>query len=190
MSTSLIDVWTVSLTEPCEIILSDAEHARASRFIHEVSRVRWSRAHSGLRTILASYLNVHPLAMHFTTNEHGKPFTEGLEFNLSHCHDYAMIAVSLDAPVGIDIEGFRQADLGKLLQRLGETDIPSNREAQHQRWTLREAASKARGGALFDPVDPAVQTIPLVAPAGHFASLAALGATPIPRYCGGVVGNL
>lgn len=190
MRTSLVDIWTISLHQPCEIILTEAETARANRFIHETARIRWSRAHSCLRIILSSYLKGSPLEIQFTTNAYGKPFTQGLEFNLSHCDDYAMIAVSFHAPVGIDIEGLRQADIGKLLHRLGETEIPADPGAQHQRWTAREAASKARGGALFDPVDPGVQTIPILAPAGHFASLAALGATPVPCYRGGVAGNL
>ncbi len=191
MLTSLIDIWTIDLREPREVVLSEAEQQRAARFVHEISSVRWTRAHSALRTILATYLEIPPLDILFHVNDHGKPFTDGLQFNLSHCDEYAMIAVSRDVPVGIDIERLRgNTDIGKLLQRLGEKDIPADRDAQHQRWTLREAASKARGGALFDPVAEEVRTIVIAAPAGHFASLAADGAVPVPNYCGGVAGNL
>ena len=182
-----VDVWTIPLAEPRDLILSSEEEIRASRFRAEKHRLHWSRAHSALRQILAQCLQVEPLAIVFQVNRNGKPLVDGLHFNLSHTDEYAMIATSKQAAVGIDIECLRPGvDMARLLERLGETNLPEKPEELHQRWTQREAASKARGGALFDPPDPHVHAIDLQAPPDHFASLATVNRIPLVRYCGGV----
>lgn len=181
-----VDIWTVCLTEECERILSAQEEARAARFFTEKLRLHWARAHSRLRLILAGYLKTDPLKISFGVNAYGKPSVAGIEFNLSHTEEFAMIAVCREVPVGIDIERLRpKVDMAALLKRLGETDLPEDPPGLHERWARREAQSKARGGALFDAVDPGAYAVALQAPEDHFASVAAMGSVPAPTYCRG-----
>ena len=172
------------LSEPRTVILSAEEEARAARFKFEKDRVRWTRARSSLRAVLAIYTRSDPAQLVLTYGEHGKPSLNGfgeLEFNLSHAGEYALIAVSQRVPVGIDIERMRpNLDMRPLLERLGEERLPETRVELYQRWTIRESRSKAAGGALFDNPQEHVCAVPLDAPEGYSAAVALVGATPSP----------
>lgn len=183
-----MDVWTVSLAVPRPITLSAAEAERAARFRFEDDRVRWTRAHSALRTILADYAGVEAEQLCFEAGPHGKPSlvgVTGVEFNLSHAGDWAMIAVCRIAPVGIDLERHRpKIDLAPLLARLGETNLPTSHAELLQAWTDREAKSKAAGGALFDQPSARARVVPVRAPENYAASVALIGYIPGISHCG------
>ena len=124
-----VDVWTIALEEPREVTLSHDEYARASRVHFELDRIRWTNARSALRAILGRYLNMPPLEISFALGPHGKPTVTGVEFNLSHSGGWAMIAVSTNAPVGIDVEAIRpNVEMARLLQRIGETELTGSPE--------------------------------------------------------------
>ena len=158
-----------------------------ARLRRELDRVRWARARTALREILSSHLRCDPLELMFESGAHGKPFIEGgPQFNLSHSGQWVAIAVASVAEVGIDIEQMREhVDIAKLLERLGESDLPESRTALFQRWARREAASKTTGGALFSSVDARVRVVDLKAPDGYVAALGMLHFEPEPVYCGG-----
>jgi 4'-phosphopantetheinyl transferase len=183
-----VDVWLVSLENERETVLSEDEKLRAARFHFEHDRVRWIRAHSALRVILAKLLAAPPLALSFTAGAHGKPALVnggGLEFNLSHAGNWAAIAAARNVPVGVDIERIREnVDMAALLRRLGETDLPETREELYRAWTRREATSKAAGGALFDRWDHDFGVRGLYAPEGYCASVALIGCDPRVRQYG------
>ncbi len=183
-----VDIWLVSLDAPRPLVLSPAERERAARFLRDDDRAHWSRARTALRAVLASYAGCDPLDLAFAIGPHGKPSLHaGLQFNLSHAGEWALIAVCPDIPVGIDIERCRgDIDIARLLTRLGEIDLPESRAALYQRWTVREASSKARGAPLFEPIDPRIRSVPLAAPAGYAAALAMPDFTPQPIYRGGL----
>jgi 4'-phosphopantetheinyl transferase len=183
-----VDVWTVSLTTPAPSQLTDDEIARAGRFRFEEDCVRWTRARSALRLILSRYAGDDAFRLAFTYGPHGKPsllpFSE-IEFNLSHAGDWAMIAVTRAVPVGVDIERIRaKTDMAPLLERLGETDLPSTTPELYQRWTRREARTKAAGSALFEKPADDIVVFDLRAPAGYAAAVALAGYEPEVRYCG------
>jgi 4'-phosphopantetheinyl transferase len=185
---SLVDVWTVSLVHPSPSHLSEDEIARANRFRFEADRIRWTRARSSLRLILSRYAGDDPSSLAFIYGAHGKPallpFSD-VEFNLSHAGDWALVAVTRAIPVGVDIERIRdQVDMAALLLRLGETGLPETTPELYQRWTRREAESKAAGGALFDKPAGNICTADLKAPAGYAASVALVGWEPLIHYCG------
>jgi 4'-phosphopantetheinyl transferase len=184
-----VDIWTVSLTTPAPEHLSDDEVARAKRFKFEQDRIRWIRARSSLRLILSRYVNEHPGAIEFLYGPHGKPALPpvcDVQFNLSHAGDYALVAVTDKVPVGVDIEHVRpNIEMAALLRRLGETDLPNSTEDLYQRWTRREARSKAAGGGLFDTPQRDAYPIDINAPEGYAASVALIGCEPVPRYCAG-----
>ena len=181
-----VDVWTIPLTAARPVLLSPEETARAARFLIERDRIRWGNARSALRATLAVYAKVQPLELIFELGEHGKPHLPahpGLEFNLSHSSDFALIAVSRDVPVGIDIQAMSgTADMGAILRRLGEPDVPKSKMGLYSRWTLREARSKAAGGELFTPPSPDIVAVDLHAPEGYAGAVALRGFEPKPVY--------
>lgn len=152
--------------------LPDDELARADRFIHPLHQIKFVAARYGLRSILARYLNCAPAAVAFAYHQHGKPFLghqhkAGLNFNLSHSGDWAVLAVAVHTDVGIDIEKVVNK---KNLQQLGDYIFddkdkrrfydfsPARREQGFYRlWTRKEAGLKMRGTGLADmkrPVTP------------------------------------
>jgi len=182
-----VDVWTISLDEPREALLSPEEQARADRFRFERDRVHWTHARSALRAVLSRYVNGAPLDISFTLGVHGKPAVPGIEFNLSHAGGWAMIAVSECAPVGIDLESIRaNVEIGKLLERIGETPLSGSQADLFQAWARREAKTKALGGPLMQIPKGDLRLVDLAAPAGFAAALAMVGRDPLVRYCGGV----
>ena len=151
-----VDVWPVSLKTNHPALLSVAEQERASRFRFERDRQCWAQARSALRRVLSRYTGRPPLELDFRMGEHGKPALADARpyFNLSHSGDWALIAVCMQSPVGVDIELIRDGvEIAALLRRLGETDLPFLRDACFQRWARREARSKATGGPLMAPLD-------------------------------------
>lgn len=181
-------MWTVALNQSLPFYdhahLCAAECERAARFRFEDDRTRWLRAHAFLRTILGAELGLHPAALEFTKGEHGKPALANdpaCEFNLSHSGEYALIAVS-EVAVGIDVERIRdKVDMAALLRRLSETDLPDTTQALYNRWTQREAKSKAAGGELFAPPRPDIHALDIAAPEGYSASIACVGSVPVVR---------
>jgi 4'-phosphopantetheinyl transferase len=183
MNSCRVDVWTIALEEPREALLSPEEQARADRFRFERDRIHWTHAHSALRSILSRYLGTPPLELKFTTGPHGKPAVAGVEFNLSHAGGWAMVAVSVCAPVGVDLEAIREnVDIVKLLLRIGETEIGGSREESFRVWSRREARTKAVGGPLMEIPTADLRVVDLIAPPGFVAALAMLERHPEVSY--------
>jgi 4'-phosphopantetheinyl transferase len=177
-----VDLWTIPLTDPRPLILSAEEAARAARFRFEDDRVRWTRARSAMRMVLAEYVDRRPDALEFNYSANGKPSLpdDEIEFNLSHAGDFAMVAVTKSVPVGVDIERIREGlDIANLLRRLSETDLPETIPELYARWTLREAKTKAVGGQLMMPTSDGIAAIPVSAPEGYVASVALVGFQPL-----------
>lgn len=109
-----VDVWRVPLaSRPPDTadwaILSPPERERALRFHFDRDRDAFVRSHAAVRRILADYLGKAPGELQFLTGPAGKPFLApaedslGLEFNLSHSGELALVAVAQSA-VGVDVE--------------------------------------------------------------------------------------
>lgn len=189
MTTGRVDVWRIPL----------GAHSTPQRRAH---------ARQAARQVLAEYLGVPPTEVRWSVGPWGKPglnhSRSAIRFNLSHAGDFALLAVSEVADVGVDIECrlprsgaqaladrfFTPADRALL------TAAADRQDAVYLRlWTRKEACVKAAGGRLFDglalPVgledgalvhDPTgrlggpwtVGHVP--APAGYVASVALAGA--------------
>jgi 4'-phosphopantetheinyl transferase len=154
-------------SEPLEAALSRDERARAARFRFERDRRRFVVCRSRLRAILARYVGVSPGEIGFVYGEHGKPALAPpwdqtqIEFNLSHTQELAVVAVSREKPLGIDVERVRpvrgtQKIVARyfspreqgLLDRLGSADLLTG---FHTVWTRKEACLKAAGMGLSFP---------------------------------------
>ena len=94
-------------------LLSNCESQRAARFVYRHDRRRYIFFHGALRTILGAYTHVQPHLLEFSQNKYGKPFiltrdnSCKLQFSLSHSKDIALIAITRDREVGVDVEYIR-----------------------------------------------------------------------------------
>ena len=159
-------VYTINIAtyahdlDRCKQDLSPAELEHANRFVHKKDAQSYMVSHALLRRILARELASEPLDLVFERNAHGKPFLpdSGIHFNLSHSGDYALIAMSRDAPVGIDIEKHQQKrDVLAIAQRYFTPDeclyIKNHAEQEqlvafYDIWSAKEAYVKALGEGI------------------------------------------
>ena len=163
-----ISLWLVNLETPSSEAglhsldaLSASERARASRF-HHAHDARWYVArHNALRLLLAAETHTHPKNLCFVEGEHGKPslnLDSPLHFNMSHAKGWALIGISAEAAIGVDIELPRpMADWSALAQRcLSAAEwvdlmaLPPGQQLRAflQCWTRKEACLKALGSGL------------------------------------------
>jgi 4'-phosphopantetheinyl transferase len=107
-----IHIWSADLgittaqEEALLALLSPDEHERAERFKYLQHRMRFIAARGSLRQILSNYLDLPPKEIIFAYGEHHKPYLTAspIQFNLAHSGDMAVYAITLNHPIGIDIE--------------------------------------------------------------------------------------
>lgn len=170
LSDNIIDVWHIDLLHAKAIKESDwlslaaHERARADRFVFADDRRRFLLAHIALRKILSGYLQIDPALLQLTEDTLGKPVLHAshqlqqLQFNLSHSHELAILAVTLNNAVGVDVEYIvRPADYLALAKRFYSAseyqalvDLPVEQQTLgfFQAWTRKEAFIKAIGHGL------------------------------------------
>jgi 4'-phosphopantetheinyl transferase len=150
-------------------MLSDDEQSRAAGFVFEKDRRRFIRSHAALRTVLGDCLEASPSSLTFVDGPHGKPELDaqwhhhGLNFNLAHSGDWAIIALACGRQVGVDVEqirpGVANADIAQRYFSPREAaallDLPPEMrdEAFFRCWTRKEAYLKALGCGLSLPLD-------------------------------------
>ncbi len=113
------------------------------------------------RHLLSHYAATSPADWQFETGRHGKPRltpVQPLEFNLSHSGDWLVMVVAEGVPVGVDIQQWdSQRRLDRLARRyfsgpevelLSSLDGDAQLRHFYRLWTLKEAWTKAHGGAL------------------------------------------
>jgi len=122
-------------------------------------------AHALLGRLLAHYGGLeHPPVIARTGR--GKPYAPalaGLDFNLSHARDHALIAVARGQPLGVDLERIdRKLDAHDLAQRFFSRSEAKALDAlpETQRaiaflrlWTCKEAVLKALGAGISFGLD-------------------------------------
>lgn len=147
---------------------------------------RYLRSHAALRAILREFTTV---PLDFAVAEHGKPYLPAipdLQFNLSHSHERALIAVGREIPIGADIEWLRPLPEHLAIAErffppaefaaLAETQLQGREDEFFRRWTRIEAVLKARGVGLYGAgIEPEGEwsVLPVEAGEGYVASIAA-----------------
>ena len=149
--------------------LSPDEQVRADRLRNQQIRNRFVVGRGTLRKILAGYLGLAPRALQLTVGEHGKPelLTEQGEnvlcFNLSHADNQALLAVSGNCELGIDLElshddlpfqgmaaqFFSAREQAELFSLPAELQL----EAFYRCWTRKEAYLKGCGSGFYNPAN-------------------------------------
>ena len=178
---SCIDVWRVRLDEPVEAdrersVLSLDEIVRATRFRFEQDRIHFVRCRFTLRSLLGSYLALHAAEIRFEYLASGKPQIaaeqnpHGLQFNVSHSGDVALIAVGDGAIRGRHrkdplrrrhLVSFRAIFLLSRARRTSGVAGSSPRAGFFACWTRKEAFLKETGAGLsFSLADFSVTTHP------------------------------
>ena len=166
-----VDVWRVWLDEEQSWmweVLSDEEQARAKRFKFPRHRRRSIVARASLRHLLGRYLQIDPADIVLHTTEHGKPYVKHLygphelTFNVSHSHECALIALTIDRLIGVDVEHLRKVrdvrNIAKHFFAAGEVaKLRTVDEAELNStflrcWTRKEAFIKAIGEGLSHPL--------------------------------------
>jgi len=162
-STHVIDIWQIALdtpvTDPRSLILT-LDNEETERYKKRQSKLQNSYllSHVACRQILAHYLKLQAAEIKYKNNQHGKPLLNHetpLNFNMSHSHNKAIIAVSSDAMIGVDIE-FSDKKTGweKIAPRYFHAEEinhlfaqPKDQQKQtfFQIWTRKEAFIKAIG---------------------------------------------
>lgn len=160
-------VWRIKLdlddavAGALEGCLSPDERARADKFAFPHLRRRFVVSRARLRQVLGEYLDLDAGAVAFEYGSRGKPAlsgNRGIEFNLSHAQDTALIAVAR-YPVGVDIEFTgREIAVEDIARRFFSPEeaeqllaLPAadRRAAFFTCWTRKEAYIKGTGQGLW-----------------------------------------
>jgi len=155
-------VWRIPLdsadAKDRSVALDALERERAAGFRFDRDRRRFIRSHEALRRILARYAEADPAELRFEANAHGKPRLAGRgpHFNLSHSGEWALVAVSTDCEVGVDLEIERELDYLPAARLVFHDDEVAQLDAAPERlrndffecWVRREAYLKGLGLGL------------------------------------------
>jgi 4'-phosphopantetheinyl transferase len=170
-----IHVWRIFLDDAASCFqslqqtLSHDELTKAERFHFQKDRTQFMVSRGALRAILSQYLDINPRTLRFDYNPYGKPSLiveqggDTLRFNLSHSHGIALIAITKNREIGVDIEhidtDFPYKQIAErcfsplenaVLRSLPE---PIQIKAFFTCWTRKEAYIKAVGKGLSIPLD-------------------------------------
>jgi len=170
-----VHVWRIALdgghvgASPARLsALAPDERARAGCFRFPTDARRYVEGHVALRTILSGYLDIAPEAVAYAYGTYGKPeiadtlTPSRLRFNFAHSESLALLTVTWETALGVDIERLRpEIEHATIADRFF-----SSRERamlrtvpEHERlsaffrcWTRKEAYIKARGEGLATPL--------------------------------------
>jgi 4'-phosphopantetheinyl transferase len=166
-----VHLWGIQLdgsphcVKRCEQWLDEEEQRRSMRLVREEDRRHYVLAHGGLRAVLSRYLGIDPGLLTICRSEAGKPFLTGtlhgqpqISFNMSHAYGRALIAVSKEQEVGVDLERIRSdVEVATLSRRYftSSEHAAVMRSPREQRpkvffryWVAKEAVLKAQGIGL------------------------------------------
>ncbi|MDB0544468.1 4'-phosphopantetheinyl transferase superfamily protein [Ralstonia solanacearum] len=142
-------------------LLSPDEKIRVNRLRFEADRLRWIRTRAAVRRVLSRYCGVPAHQLKFESGQWGKPRlcddVRSLEFNLGHSNTCAVVVLTQDNPVGIDIEledeplvdGMERTILCDRERATWLQLPPSDRRlALVRAWCAKEACVKAAGVGL------------------------------------------
>ena len=142
--------------------LVEEEKARANRFFQAEDRRLFAFTRATLRHLLSRTTKIPAKDICFSEGPNGKPRLSsgaGPCFNVSHSGAYALIGLSDERPIGVDIEWMRgfadQMDVARSFfstaeyQALTQLGTAMRHEAFYKIWTCKEAVLKALGVGII-----------------------------------------
>ncbi len=178
LSSSLIPgtvhVWRTQLDDSSERVarlrryLSAEEQTRADRCRIPHPQYQFVVTRGILRTLLSRYIGVSPSDVHFMTQSQGKPMLRTpsflpIQFNVSHTKGMALIAITLEHPIGIDVEWIDRKTPDKdIAERyfsaqesayLASLPQPERTHQFFSYWTCKEAYLKMKGTGITGGLD-------------------------------------
>lgn len=167
-----VDLWRIE-TDPATAAvlsrlrgrLSADERERANRLQSPDGARRWVVAHGALREILARYVNEDAERLSLTRGATGKLALDGhpeLRFNLTHSGSLALMGVSWNNDIGVDLEairgGLRVVSIARrffgsrVAHELQAMEESERTRTFFQHWVRLEATVKCRGVRLGDAI--------------------------------------
>src|ERR1044071_4144724 len=172
LTAGTVHVWRIALdqedgsVERFRRTLEAGELERAARFHFDKHRRHFIVARGFLRSVVARYLRSQPPSWRFEYGAYGKPAPGSehtLRFNLSHSDEVALLAIALDAELGVDVEhiraDFASEEIARRFFSRAEVEVfnalPKEEQvaAFFRCWTRKEAYIKARGKGLSQALD-------------------------------------
>ncbi|MBZ0285297.1 MAG: 4'-phosphopantetheinyl transferase superfamily protein [Anaerolineae bacterium] len=165
-----VHLWVITLEQPEAVVkhlvtfLADEERERMARYVFPHLRQEYAVARGAMRSILAWYLGLEAKALQFAYGAQGKPRLAAgdVKFNLSHSGGLALLGVTRNREIGVDIELVRPVnELSQMAKRnfsAAENVILSQLPAEKQTegffncWTRKEAYIKALGDGFSYPL--------------------------------------
>jgi 4'-phosphopantetheinyl transferase len=166
-----VDLWWATLAASDDEVvrvsgwLAPAEHARAARFGREALFRRYILGRALLRWTLGNALGLAPPDVSIVRGVRGRPQLAngaGIDFNISHTRDVALIGIARAGRIGVDVEradrDVRADGLArKFLTPAEQATLAPLPEAERRArflryWTCKEAMSKATGDGLSAPM--------------------------------------
>jgi 4'-phosphopantetheinyl transferase len=162
-----VALWRVDLDSDAGSLsldwLEPAEAERGRRLRDPVDARRFLVSRMALRQVLAAACDRLPGSFAYSRGEFGKPYIAdaAVHFNLSRSGPEALIGLSHECPIGVDMEVVRQLSDREALVRLHFTEpeqegwTASDEATRDLRflecWTRKEACVKALGTGLRTP---------------------------------------
>ena len=156
------DIWGFDLAAAL-LEISEQRREQALKFKFELGQRLCVLAYQLLKQALRDEYGIteNPI---FEYNEHGKPSIAGhpeIHFNLSHCKEAAVCAVS-DQPVGVDVESIREYKDGLVQYSMNDEEIRQIESSEHpdrafiRLWTMKEATLKLIGTGISNDLKTAI----------------------------------
>lgn len=150
-------------------LLDDIERGRRERYRQDVDQARFATGAALLRLVVAAELGIAPTsvrvdrACHRCGAPHGKPRVLGanLHVSVSHSGDLVALALTRDAPVGVDVEVMTDRDTAGLARTvLTDSEEIRGPADFYSYWCRKEAVVKATGDGLQVPLVDVVVSPP------------------------------
>lgn len=189
-----VHIWLADLdrmtADPQDISME--ERQKAAQFSHDLMRQRYLASRAFCRRVLSPYAGIAPGELELIRPASGKPYLPGdgqPQFNLSHSGSLALLAISRNRAVGIDLEPViprpnmlaiarRVLDAAVVEELAAIPDTERQLEYFTQAWTAFEARQKLTGNGIFGAkAAPAHRIIPFSPQPGWSAALAVEGET-------------
>lgn len=164
------DVWwahPAAATPGLLELLDEIEQGRYESYRREVDKLRFLTGRALIRGVAAAELGVPAKDVVIDSScfdcgkPHGKPKIAGLEVSISHSGDWVALALTDTAPVGVDVEEVRDAEVDDLarisfspteLAAFGTVPQGDRRGAFFTYWSRKEAVVKATGKGMSVPM--------------------------------------